>query len=317
VPYVCPMRASISTLVLAAGLLMPAAAAASEPSTVAYDATTQGSIFRVGAAPGDVMVQEDLPPFEMTFQNARNPLEAGFGCSPGAPAVCPPGPVTIHLGDGFDRAVVLTVVAPVTIYGYGGDDELRAAAIREVVHAGAGDDTVFARSRVATVYGDGGADRLYGAELLLHLNGGDGNDLVVSDGAFGDLTGGDGYDVIVRGGAGEAGLLDGGEDPDLIGFLPDYGNDSSSWTLVGGGSYDAIHGSPGTDSVSGGPGNDEIWVHGGGADSVDCGGGFDEVNADGSDAVAANCERVRLNAGPVDRRFARALAQAADLRLRG
>jgi hypothetical protein len=309
------MRTWTSALVIA-GLLLPSAAAASEPSTVSYDPTAPGSVFRLGSAPGDVVVEEGLPPFQMTFRDAGNPLVAGFGCTAGNPVVCPPGPVQVHLGDTFDRARVFTVVAPATIDGYGGDDELHAAAIREVVHGGAGDDTVFARSRVADIFGEGNDDALYGAEFLVDLFGGDGNDVLLSDAVFGDLAGGDGFDALIRGGAAEAGVLDGGEDPDVIGFVPDYANDTSSWTLIGGGLYDSIHGSPGTDTVSGGPGNDEIWVYGGGADSVDCGTGFDEVNADTTDTVAANCERVRRNAGPFDGRFARALARAADLKAR-
>jgi Ca2+-binding RTX toxin-like protein len=294
---------------------LPAAAAASTPSTVAFDPTQVASVFEVGAAPGDVVVDQDLLTFAVSFEDFGNQLVAGFGCTPGTPVFCPFGDVRVLLDDDADRARVFTIGGRATILGGEGDDELRAFAIREQVLAGPGDDTVFVRSRQADVHGNGNTDEIYAAEVFANLSGGGGNDLLVSDTNFGNLTGGGGFDVLIRGGSAEAGVMSGGNDPDIIGFASDYEGFGAAWTLDGGGLYDWIHGSPGPDTVLGGEGNDEIWVFGGDADTVDCGTGFDEVNVDESDVVT-NCERVRHNAGPPDPRFELALARAADLKAR-
>lgn len=295
--------------------VLPAAAFAVAPSTVAFDPVQAASVFEVGAAPGDVVVDQDLLSFAISFEDLGNPLVAGLGCVQGSPVFCPPGDVQVRLGDDPDRARVFTIGGRATILGDEGDDELRAFAIREEVQAGPGDDTVFVRSRQADVHGNSHADQIYAAEVLADLSGGGGNDLLVSDTNFGNLVGGGGFDVLIRGGRAEAGAMSGGNDPDIIGFAPDYEGFGVPWTLDGGGLYDWIHGSPGPDTVLGGDGNDEIWVFGGDADVVDCGSGFDEVNADETDSVV-NCERVRRNAGPPDPRFELALARAADLKAR-
>lgn len=310
------MRLFPVAVAAAALALAPAAAVASTPSTVAFDLTQGASVFEVGSAPGDVVVDQDLLTFALSFEDFGNPLVAGFGCVQSTPVFCPFGDVQVRLDDQHDRARVFTIGGHATILGEGGDDELRAFAIREQVLAGPGEDTVFVRSRNADVHGNGNADEIYAAEVLADVSGGGGNDLLVSDTNFGNLTGGGGFDVLIRGGRAEAGAMSGGNDPDIIGFAPDYEGLGATWTLDGGGLYDWIHGSPGPDTVLGGDGNDEIWVFGGDTDTVDCGTGFDEVNADESDVVAANCERVRRNAGPADPRFEAALARAADLKAR-
>lgn len=105
--------------------------------------------------------------------------------------------------------------------------------------------------------------------------------------------------------------MNGGDDPDVIGFFPDVFN---SAPIEGGGLYDWIHGSEGSEPISGGSGNDEIWAFGGGSDTLDCDGGFDVVYADDSDVVAADCERVRRQPGPPDPRFDAALTRAEALR---
>jgi Ca2+-binding RTX toxin-like protein len=310
------MRLAPVALAAAALAAFPATAAASAPSTVAFDPAQAASVFQVGAAPGDVVVDQDLLSFAVSFEDFGNPLVAGFGCVQGTPVLCPFGDVQVRLGPHADRARVFTI-APgrATILGDEGDDELRAFAIREQVSAGPGDDTVFVRSRQADVHGNSHADRIYAAESHADLSGDGGNDLLVSDASFGNLAGGGGFDVLIRGGRAEAGAMSGGSDPDILGFAPDYEGFGGPWTLDGGGLYDWIHGSPGPDAVLGGAGNDEIWVFGGDADVVDCGPGFDEVNADATDTVV-NCERVRRNAGPPDPRFELALARAADLKAR-
>ncbi len=67
--------------------------------------------------------------------------------------------------------------------------------------------------------------------------------------------------------------------------------------LLGGPGGDRLTGGPGADRLLGGPGNDRIWARDGVAEVVNCGpGSADFALVDGSDKVAANCERVKVPA---------------------
>jgi Ca2+-binding RTX toxin-like protein len=311
------MRKPIAVLIAAGALATPAAAGATEPSTVTYDATTSTTTFRSGAAPADVVIDEQgtPEPFQWQVSDAGNPLVARGGCQAGTPVLCPFSVLSIRLGANGDRLSVWTANTPATINTGGGDDVVSNGARRGTLRAGLGDDTVRANGRELAIYGDGGDDTLYGTEDFVALYGGDGNDLVVSDLRLdlgGLIEGGDGYDALFMtdGQFDGGGRILGGGDPDIIGFLPGA---EGRTTVTGGGGGDTIHGSEGTDDVSGGAGNELIDVYGGGADTVDCGANWDEVYVDSSDTVAGNCERVTLAASPADERFDAAYARALAL----
>jgi hypothetical protein len=87
---------------------------------------------------------------------------------------------------------------------------------------------------------------------------------------------------VIRGLAGDDRLI-GGAGPDRI--EGGYGKD----TLVGG---------PGPDVLLGGAGNDRLQSRDGHPDTVWCGGGRDMVTADRRDAVARECEQVKLPRPP-------------------
>ena len=312
------MRKPIAVLIAAGALGSPAVAGATEPSTVTYDATTFTTSFRAGAAPADVDIDErgTPDPFQWQVSDAGNPLVARGGCQAGTPVLCPFSVLNIRLGPNADRLHVWTGNAPATINTGAGDDVVANAARRGTLHAGLGDDTVRANGRELAIHGDGGDDTLYGTEDFVALYGGDGNDLAVSDLRL-DLPalveGGDGYDALFNAGGDSfdgGARINGGGDPDIIGFLPGSGGRT---IVTGGGGGDTIHGSDDTDDVSGGAGNELIDVYGGGADTVDCGANWDEVYVDASDTVAGDCERVTFAPSPADARFDAAYARALAL----
>ncbi len=63
--------------------------------------------------------------------------------------------------------------------------------------------------------------------------------------------------------------------------------------VCGFGGRDLLHSARGGDHVLAGPGNDRVLARNGHFDLIGCGPGIDTVVADASDAVAADCERVR------------------------
>jgi hypothetical protein len=321
------MRISIPIAALAGiiGLACPSLAAATGPSIVSNDPAQALTVFRVGAAPADLVVREDTfgsPAFpfgSITFADGGNTLVSRPACDQSTPVNCPHDPMEIRLGPLADRADVFTVSFNTfaTILGGAGDDRLGAAALREDVRGGAGDDFIKASSHEADILGNGGDDSLYAREESVNLIGGDGNDLMLSDAGPGSrMEGGDGYDVLLRGrGIDPGGPMDGGADDDIIGFEP--GSVAFSATIAGGGGHDSIHGGPFGEKIAGGPGNDEIWAFDGGADQLVCGSGWDEVYVDALDTTDSSCERVTIGAGPTDTRFENALVRAAQFRATG
>jgi hypothetical protein len=318
------MRISIPILALAAivGLACPSLATATNPSVVSNDPAQALTVFRVGAAPADLVVREDplgspaFPFGSMTFADGGNALVSRPACDQSTPVNCPHDPMEIRLGPLADHADVFTVSFNTfaTILGGGGDDRLAAAALFEDVRGGAGDDFIKASAHGADILGNGGDDSLYAREESVNLIGGDGNDLMLSDAGPGArMEGGDGYDVLLRGnGIDPGGAMDGGADDDIIGF--ESGSGAAAPSIAGGGGHDSIHGSQFADQISGGPGNDEVWAFGGGVDQITCGSGWDEVYVDALDTTDSNCERVTVGAGPSDPRFENALVRAAQFR---
>ena len=127
------------------------------------------------------------------------------------------------------------------------------SAGRDVVFAGAGDDTVFAFGESAEISGGEGNDQI---SILTSggssANGGQGND---------GISGGDGNDNL-RGGKGDDGLGGGAGNDTLHGDLGDdrlFGNEGND-VVRGGEGNDTLSGGGGIDSLFGGQGNDLITL---------------------------------------------------------
>jgi Ca2+-binding RTX toxin-like protein len=180
-----------------------------------------------------------------------------------------------------------------------------------------GPDTLQGTNKADNLLGRGGNDVLYAHAGRDNLLGGEGKDWVLGgkerrpSGGDKNLVGGPGNDGVV-GGIGSDTVLGGSGDDFVNG---DYGSDRA---VVGGEGRDFLLGSRGadrivgeesgdflidgdvddswTDVLSGGDGDDIFVVANVPAvrDIASCGGGFDRVVADRKDAVADDCERVRV-----------------------
>ena len=137
-----------------------------------------------------------------------------------------------------------------------------------------------------------------GKDNLIGLGGQD--DLIGKDGSD-NLVGGPGRDNVIggneRGPGGGDKNLDGGPGNDFV------GSGKGSDNMVGGDGNDFLFEcclrEDSRDNVAGGDGNDAIDVSHRPAfkDVVVCGDGFDRVLADRKDAVARDCERVKIVRG--------------------
>ncbi len=133
-----------------------------------------------------------------------------------------------------------------TLYGLGGDDEIRGANLDDKLFGGDGTDLIYAGDGNDIIKGGAGDDYNYG------LRGGNGNDSVWGE---------DGADALY----GEAGndWLNGGKDSDYISgdvgddtLLGESGNDN----LSGGDGNDSLDGGHDNDALEGGRGSDIYWI---------------------------------------------------------
>jgi Ca2+-binding RTX toxin-like protein len=166
-----------------------------------------------------------------------------------------------------------------TMYGLGGDDDLRAnGGVFTTIYGGEGNDLLVFEAESATggeLYGGRGNDSLYADSIFLIgdiLSGDAGNDYLAGYGGDDILDGGTGNDLLF-GGLG-ADLLEGGSGTDgLVGGSGNdrlYGGDGDDTTVaieVGHNFFDTtggLFGEAGNDYIDGGIGNDHLD---GGADS--------------------------------------------------
>lgn len=135
-----------------------------------------------------------------------------------------------------------------TITTAGGNDTINGGDGNDVLSSGAGNDSVSGGSGNDNIDGGSGNDTLDGGDGNDTLIGGDGNDKI--DAGAGDdvLNGGNGNDTLTAGDGNDA--LSGGAGNDKL--YGDAGND----TLVGGDGNDTLEGGTGSDILKGGSGND-------------------------------------------------------------
>jgi len=155
------------------------------------------------------------------------------------------------------------------IAGSSGDDLIVGSPLREVFHAGGGNDTVRGR---------GGDDLLCG---------GDGDDLLVGGAGADTLFGGRGFDSLVGGSGGD--LMRGGPGDDVL------AGRTGADVAAGNAGADVLFGAAGPDRLFGGPGDDHMFG-GAGDDHLDGQGGTDTARGGGDADVCraesqAGCER--------------------------
>jgi Ca2+-binding RTX toxin-like protein len=114
-----------------------------------------------------------------------------------------------------DTGPTPTPVPGMYIDGTSASETISGSHQINVIHAGAGDDTVNARNDDDIVYGEDGNDKLYGEWDKDTLDGGNGNDI---------LDGGQGNDILI-GGAGND-TLTGGTETDAFRFKAGDGSDT-------------------------------------------------------------------------------------------
>jgi Ca2+-binding RTX toxin-like protein len=304
------MRALAVALILAAGLLAPAAATASTVGITADGRT----VFRAGAEANDVVgdATTSLGAQQLTFTDGGSAITPGTGCVAGPPVTCSPpaggvfGPqIEYHLGDGDDRVVAAYAFAYPIVSGGDGSDRLYGAGQNSEVSGGDGNDVVVGHSNAAgPLNGDAGEDLVVGHEHSGTLHGGWGHDFLVTTVWGASVTGGPGWDTLI--GLGRGGTFTAGGDNDLVGFGPGV----NGATVNAGGAMDRVRGSDGPDVIDAGGGSDVVDVQGDGAvDTVDCGNEFDWVYADADDVVS-RCEVVeRVAPAPADPELDAAIAR--------
>jgi hypothetical protein len=161
------------------------------------------------------------------------------------------------------------VALAVTRIGTDGPDTLRGTN---------GDDNLLGRGGNDDVFGLKGRDNLVGGEGKDWLIGGSPQDRSMAGDK--NLVGGSGNDGVFAGQGSDLALGGGGDD-----------------LLVDGDFLESSH-----DNFAGGSGTDAlvVWHKPAFKDIVVCGEGFDYVLADPKDAVALDCEKVRILRGPIE-----------------
>jgi Ca2+-binding RTX toxin-like protein len=160
----------------------------------------------------------------------------------------------------------------------GGNDEIVAGPLADVVDAGAGDDHVTGGPGADHLHGDAGNDTFTGLTAGDIVDGGAGTDVL-------DLS-------AVAGGV--AISLDGAANDGPLGA---NANVTAVEDLRGTASADLITGGAVPETLRGAAGDDTIDARGGGADTVECGAGNDTARVDETDVVSG-CEAVERAAPP-------------------
>jgi len=148
------------------------------------------------------------------------------------------------------------------LFGFGGNDVIKAGSADVSVIAGSGNDKVIGNSGNDFIYGDLGEDTLYG---------GAGHDAIDGGGYAVGQADDNGNDTIY-GGRGDDLIHGEGGNDQLYGNLNDdvlFGENGADH-LYGGGGNDYLSGGNGLDRLEGGNGNDELYgsgQYGGGAPS--------------------------------------------------
>ncbi|MCW2286428.1 Ca2+-binding RTX toxin-like protein [Rhodoblastus acidophilus] len=166
-----------------------------------------------------------------------------------------------------------------TVYGGTGDDKLNGQAGADTLFGGDGNDTLTGGDGADTLYGDDGDDKLNGQAGADTLFGGDGNDTLTGGDGKDVLDGGDGVDTAVYSdktapvavalkGAQVATVTVGGVAEDSILNIEN---------IVGGSGADTLTGDAFANTLSGGAG-DDILRGGLGVDVLDGGAGSDTAD---------------------------------------
>ena len=189
-------------------------------------------------------------------------------------------------GDKIDHSdALLPGAAPQDdlIYGYGGNDTVKAGAGNDVVYGGdgndtiygdAGDDKIYTEEGDDVAYGGAGNDKLDGSNGADTLSGDDGNDTIFGGDGRDSILGGDGSDSA-SGGNGDDVINTGGSTPGRpdIGYPGLYTGDTDPFN-----DRDVVDGGAGNDTISTGDDRDTI-TGGSGNDTIDA--GFDDDSVDG------------------------------------
>nr|WP_052699519.1 calcium-binding protein [Tritonibacter mobilis]ANP41865.1 hypothetical protein K529_013895 [Tritonibacter mobilis F1926] len=162
------------------------------------------------------------------------------------------------------------------------DDVIHAGAGNDSISSSFGDDSVDAGDGNDSVWGGSGEDTLIGGAGNDTLRGATGDDLLYGGDDDDHLSGEDGNDKL-HGGLGND-FLDGNSDNDTI--YGDAGNDTLTGDLgdddlYGGTGSDTIYGDEGDDSLEGGDGNDSLYG-GAGSDTLRGGDGDDYLGGSGN-----------------------------------
>jgi Ca2+-binding RTX toxin-like protein len=185
---------------------------------------------------------------------------------------------------------------PDTLRGTNGDDNLLGKGGNDVLFALAGKDNLLGGEGKDWVLG--GNERIpFGGDK--NMVGGPGNDGVVGGIGSDNMLGEEGNDFLLGENGSDSAVV-GGEGKDLV-----EGGRGADRIVGGEGTDILIEGAldnPWKDDLSGGDGDDIFVVDNVPAtkDLVSCGRGFDRVLADRKDAVAPDCERVRVVSGSVE-----------------
>ena len=164
---------------------------------------------------------------------------------------------------------LLTIPAPATIFGGGGDDTIVGGAGSDRIDGGDGNDSIT---------GGGGHDRLDGASGDDKLQGGGGDDTMYGRGGRDRLYGGDDRDRLA--GNGGRDFLFGESEADRL-----YGGAADD-VLDGGSSNDRLQGDEGSDVHHGQNGNDRFFTRDSIADQLFGGRDADACKADDEDVLA-------------------------------
>jgi hypothetical protein len=257
--------------------------------------------------------------------------------------------VAVTTGDGND-SVANSTGLPSNLDGGPGADRLNGGTADDILVGGAGDDTLSGGdgadtasyedhavgvtvmletgsgngaggesdglTEIENLIGSPGADVLTGSTAANSIDGRDGDDTIgggpeSATPAPDTLTGGAGDDTVTYAGRtdGVAVTLDGAADDGAPGENDAVAGDFEN--AEGGAGNDVLTGNAGVNSLRGGAGDDGLRSADATADSAQCGAGTDTVEADTLDAVAPDCETVRLPPSAVAAAAAAAAAAQA------